>query len=60
MYVQRNVQARSCNRWCNRKAIRVTYAGCAFVALGIQHLMRMHHIAICGLPRFKTFIHIFS
>ena len=34
----------------------VTYCESVFVALGIQHAMRMHHIA-CGLPRSTTFFH---
>jgi hypothetical protein len=29
----------------------VTKHVCAFVALGIQHAMRTHHIVICGLAR---------
>ena len=30
----------------------ITQHGCVFVALGIQHAMRMRNIIICGLPGF--------
>jgi hypothetical protein len=33
---------------------------CVFVALGIQHAMRMLDIVIRGLPRFTVFFHIIS
>ena len=31
---------------------------CVFVALGIQHAMRIRHIIICGLLRSTVFFHI--
>ena len=28
----------------------ITYSECVFVALGVQHAIRMSRIVICGLP----------
>jgi hypothetical protein len=33
---------------------------CVFVALDIQHAMRMRHIVSCGLPLSTVFYHIVS
>jgi len=33
---------------------------CVFVALGIQHAMRMCHIVICGVSGSAVFLHIIS
>ena len=42
------------------KTIRTTYSESVFVALGIQHEMRMRHIVICDLPGCAVFSHILS
>jgi len=36
----------------------ITDSECIFVALDIQHVKRMHHIVICGLPSSIIFFHI--
>jgi hypothetical protein len=38
----------------------IKQAVCVFVALGVQHAMRMRHIFIFGLPRSAEFFHIIS
>jgi hypothetical protein len=59
-YVERKIEARSCNYCSSRKAVSITQCECVFVALGIQHAMRVRHIVICDLPHATIFFHIIS
>ena len=58
--LQCNTEGRLCKHCCSEKAISTTYTEGEFVALGIQHEMRMRYIAICVLPDSKVFFHIIS
>jgi hypothetical protein len=56
-----NIEKRSSNHWCRGKAIRITYSECGFVALVVQHAMRMRHfmpsVASPALSYFSTLSH---
>jgi hypothetical protein len=50
IYLQCNIAARWCNNCCSEKAVSITYSKYVFVALGIQHSMRVSYVLICGNP----------
>jgi hypothetical protein len=55
-----NTETCSCKYCCYRKVVNITYSGSVFVALSIQHEVRMRHIVIYGLLLSKYFFHIIS
>jgi hypothetical protein len=55
---KRNIDPRSYNHSCSGKAISITYSECVFVALGIQHSMRLRYVVIYGLCGFTVFFYI--
>jgi hypothetical protein len=57
MHVKRNTGARSCNHCCCGKPISITYSECLFLAFGIQHAMRMRHIAMWPVRLCSIFPH---
>jgi hypothetical protein len=60
MYVQRSIQSSSRNRCCHGKATSITYSDFAFLALVIQHAMRMRRIVLSSVtyPAVQFFFHI--
>ena len=53
-------EACSCNHCCSGKSISITYSECVFVALGVQHAMRVRHIVVYVLPGSTTFFHVWK
>jgi hypothetical protein len=60
IYVEHNIETRSLKHCCSGKEITITYSKCVFVALVIQHAMRMRHIVICGPSGSTVFFHNIS
>ena len=48
------------NHFCTGKAVGTTHSQCVFVALVIQHAVRVRHIVICDLTGSTTFFSTLS
>jgi hypothetical protein len=57
---KRTIAVCSCHHCCSGKALSISYSECVVVTLGIQHVKRMYHIVIFGLPGPTIFFHIIS
>jgi hypothetical protein len=53
-----NIEARSWNHCCKRKAINVTYSECLLVALDIKRAIFMRRIVIFGLSGCTVFFYL--
>jgi hypothetical protein len=58
MHVSRNVQARLSNHYNNWKTKSITYSENVFVALIIQHAIRVRHIVVCGMTCITVIFYI--
>ena len=57
MYVQPNIEARSCHHCSSGKAIGITYSKCVLVALVIQHAIRVRRIVMWPVRLYSMFPH---
>ena len=48
------------NDRCSEKSISIAYSECVFVALSIEHAMRMRHIVVCDLSGSAIFFSTLS
>jgi hypothetical protein len=56
--ISRNIEERSCNYYCSRKAINLTYSECVSAALVVQHAMRIQSsVASPALQTYKILSH---
>ena len=54
MYLESNIEVRSCNNFWFGKAVIITYSECVFVALGSQHAMRIRSIILSSVTCLAT------